>query len=160
MRYAPPDPDLQRIQQDIAEARLLTIQREAVTAELRAIGIEPDASRTLLRRVPARVAKSLCSGMRGPEARSVGRAFAEGEKHWIVADVAPSGLAEDGHTVAYVFDASACIRVEGKLSKTCHEMELARLKGLLSLEAQSDNQHATGQGRQSTAVRALTTLVL
>ena len=111
VRYVPPNEQAVAAQRAAADAAYLADQQAAVTAELRAIGIQPDERYTLLRRVPARVAHELCSGTRGEAASIAGQAFTESDSLWIVADVAPSSAAADGHTVAYVFDARVRISV-------------------------------------------------
>ena len=135
VRYTPKDKRREKAEQNATNAARQAAQRAAVTAELRAIGTQPDATRTLLRRVPARLVRNLCSSIKGEAASLAGRAFADGSKHWIVADVAPSGRAHDGHTVAYVFDAAARIKVVGRLSESCDEMEVKRVKQLLRQDA-------------------------
>ena len=124
----------QTVSQETVDRARMADQRAAVTAEARAIGVQPDAGRTLLRRVPARASLQLCSGIRG-DTSIVGKLFYDGDQQWIVADVAPSGVATDGHTVAYVFDASARISVAGRLRDSCKEMEVALVRRMLAAEA-------------------------
>jgi hypothetical protein len=137
MRYKPPDEREVRARREAADDVRIAAQRAAVTAELRAIGIQPDPSKTLLRRVPARMALELCSGMRSQATSLVGRAFSDDASEWIVADVAPSSLADDGHTVAYIFDASKQTAVAGKLILVgCREMEIWKIKAILARNRQ------------------------
>ena len=58
-----------------AEREITMLERRAVTAELRAIGLQPDVKRTLLLWVPASAANKLLASFRRDQPFMVGHTF-------------------------------------------------------------------------------------
>eukprot|EP00966_Prymnesium_polylepis_P296720 6854958-Prymnesium_polylepis.1 len=71
--YVPPDERAVRRQALQRQATDVRMRQRAVTSEARAIGVQPDESRTLLRRVPARLALRVRSVLRGQAQQLPGR---------------------------------------------------------------------------------------
>ena len=105
-----------------------TAARSAVTAELRAIRLQPDLQQTTVQRIPAKDVKELFEMLRGNANRLIGRLLEDGSAQKIIVELAPSSVHADGHTVAYVLDTSRAIQRTGRLDAECEEWEVNRAR--------------------------------
>jgi len=116
------------------KAERLRERRVAITAELRAISIEPDTQRMRLTRVTAAQVRATERSRRDVGGiRLQGAIFPREGKQWMVIDVAPSNSSEDGHTVAYAIDIAKRTTCAGPLDEHAVEFEVATVKEAIAL---------------------------
>ena len=122
-RFEPHDRQVDVIQARIAHTRQTKASRTAVTAELRAIGLDLPQSQLTLQRAPLRRSHQFGAAGRGASVL-IGRVFDEGNRTFIVEDVGPSALQAGAPTVAFVVDVAHRVRATGRLDEQCEEREV------------------------------------
>ena len=133
-RYTPGDPREATAARKHNASQVEGFRRAAVTAELRAIGIEPDLANCLLKRVPAKEALRLTRFKGGSDL--VGETFDARGAQWVVQDVAPSTIQPDARFVVYALNVAVRIRRgNASLPDVCEEFEVADARAAIRAAA-------------------------
>ena len=138
--YTPRDARKVKYAEKMQKSANDTQSKAAVTAELRAIGIQADESKMTLTRASARSIISLPNRLRGCAETLVGRIFKHEQTEYMVTDVAPSNTAgPDGINphVVYALDLSKGITVNSSLQEACQEFDVQHVRRTLAATEQS-----------------------
>ena len=136
MTYTPKDVRYTKYHQKLRQAEEQQVLRQAVTSELRAVGIQPDKQAMLLTRVPAYQARHAASASRLRADAIIGSTFESDGRRWLVTDLAPS--AQDGRIVAYACDLAKRIQSTGKLSDHTREFDPRDVRRYVEAQSASD----------------------
>ena len=127
VRYVPPDERRERYAKQLEQQQRDASAKAAITAELRAIGTQPNEHAMSLERVSARKAVVLRQLAYG-SSTIIDKIFDAEGTSWLVVDVAPSTTT--GGMVAYAIDLARSTRVQGRAIDEARQWELSHIKAL------------------------------